>query len=218
MKKIALLGFGKMGKSIASLAETADAEIVAQFSRRAPATPEALKEASVCIDFSHPDAVLNHVKVAAVAKKPIVIGTTGWLEEMEMVKKIVKEANIGCLFSPNFSIGIALFRAIVEEATKRIQHFPEYDTGMIEMHHAAKADAPSGTANMLASVAGNPPIASLRCGSIPGTHQILFDSPIDTITLTHTARSRDGFALGALKAAHWIDGKTGFFTMEDLFR
>lgn len=160
-----------------------------------------------------------------MAKKNVVIGTTGWYEELESAKKIAKEAEIGLLVSPNFSLGVNLFFGILEEATKRIAPHNEYEVGGVEAHHRKKVDAPSGTALEMTKIIDKYfpreekfQFASVRTGSIPGEHEVIFDSPFDTITLKHTARSREGFAKGALIAAEWLHGKKGFFSFKDIFR
>lgn len=225
--KICLLGYGKMGKQLEGSALLAGHEIVAKkadsFSQL-----DRLSEADVCIDFSHPRATIAHLELASSYRKPLVIGTTGWQEQYEVVKKIALEKEIGVLFAANFSLGLYLFSHILKEATRTFAHFPEYDVAGVEMHHRHKQDAPSGTALQLTQIigenmaqktqlhpAGAPFFSSVRCGDIPGSHAIIFDSPIDTITLTHEARNRGGFAQGALHAAQWLIGKRGWFSLED---
>jgi len=237
--KIALIGYGKMGQLVEKIAIQRGHTIVSRISQKSPLSKEAIKDSQICIDFSHPEAVLKNVQHVADAGKNLILGTTGWHEHMDSIKTIVSKHQIGFLFSANFSIGVNLFLAIVNEAARLMNEFPDYDVGMVELHHNKKADSPSGTAlaiaqKLLANIqrkkhirkdtpeARIPPdalhISSLRCGSIPGTHSVIFDSPADTITLTHEARSREGFALGAVAAAEWLGGKKGFFTIEDMFR
>ena len=176
-------------------------------------------QADICIDFTHPDAAIENVKKLASLKKNIVMGTTGWYEKIDEVQTLVEKYQIGFIYSPNFSLGVQLFLKVVEDAAKRFLAYPEYSPGGYELHHEEKKDAPSGTAKALIKKIGKPmEFASIRCGSIPGTHTVIFDSKADQVTLTHEARSREGFALGAVRAAEWLDGKKGFFIMEDMFR
>lgn len=178
--------------------------------------------ADVCIDFSHPDVLFHHLEKASQSKKPLVIGTTGWDDKKKDVEKFVEDRKMAVVASANFSLGIYLMKSILKEAARKMKHFPEYDVAGIEVHHSKKVDAPSGTAIALGNVIDENlgrkekcSFTSVRTGSVPGTHTIFFDSPYDTITLTHTARSREGFARGALFAASWIRGKQGFYTFED---
>ena len=204
--KLALIGYGKMGRLVEKAALARNHQIVD------------LPDSDICIDFSHPDAVLNTLKKIGPMQKSVVIGTTGWHEKLPQVKELVAHYQIGCLHSANFSLGVNLFLQVVEEAAKRFLAYPDYDAAISESHHQEKKDAPSGTALLLAKKMGKPvEIASVRCGHIPGTHTVLFDSQADLITLTHEARSREGFALGAVRAAEWLQGKKGLFTMEDIF-
>lgn len=204
--KIALIGYGKMGRMVEAIALERGHRIVP------------LEEAFVCIDFTRPEAALPNVQKLAPLGKNIVMGTTGWYEQLPEVEKLVKQHAIGFLYAPNFSLGVQLFLQVVAEAAKRYLSHEEYSVGGYELHHAAKKDAPSGTAKALMERVGRPmEFAAIRCGSIPGTHTLIFDSKADTITLQHEARSREGFALGAVKAAEWLTGKKGFYTMEDMF-
>ena len=193
--KIALLGYGKMGKMIARIASPH--EIVEPM------------HADVLIDFSHPDAVKKHVQMAAAMHQNLVIGTTGWYGDIEHIQGLVKASGIGVIYGPNFSVGVHVMAHLVREANRIMSHFPEYDIAGVESHHKAKVDAPSGTALKLGV-----PFVSLRVGYDPGTHTVIYDSEVDTIEITHRARSREGFARGALRAAEWIKGKKGFFSFE----
>ncbi len=166
----------------------------------------------------------------------LVMGTTGWYDEMTRVREIVEDSGIGFLWASNFSIGVHMFWKVLEEASKQFAKFPEYDVFGHEFHHNMKADSPSGTAKSTAEIVlKNSPgkkeisyetqhekvspetlhFSSTRGGKIPGTHSVYFDSAADTVEITHTARSREGFASGALRCAQWLNGKTGFFTIED---
>ncbi len=200
--KIGLLGYGKMGKMVELAAKSRGYAIV-----DAP-------QADVFIDFSHPDAVLKHVNVAISQKKPIIIGTTGWGAKIPEVKALVEKSTIGALFSPNFSLGMAIFIKLLEQARASLR---TYELAGVEYHHSQKKDAPSGTAIQIASKLGmKTPFASVRCGTLCGKHEVHFDSPFDTITLTHEAHNREGFAQGAVTAALWILDKKGWFTLDDM--
>ena len=238
--KIALIGYGKMGRLIEDLARQKEHHIVAKIhpsGEFSSIDEQLIQQADICIDFSTPQCVLNNIHSIAKIKKNIVMGTTGWYEHFDEVKKIVLENQIGFLFSPNFSIGIHLFKEIVTYAAQLINEFEDYDVAGYELHHNQKLDSPSGTAKSIVhalldkiqrktipiyqtidrQVASHEiQFSSLRCGSIPGTHSILFDSPADTITLTHQARNREGFAQGALIAAEWLYDKKGIFTLDDM--
>ena len=242
---IAIIGYGKMGKMIEQVAKSRGhtvAAIVDSHSRDATnseISEEALKDADVVLDFTRPDAVVENVKKVASLKKNMAVGTTGWYDKLEEVKKVVDESGIGFIYSSNFSVGVNIFFKIVEEASKLIDKVPEYDAFGYELHHNQKADSPSGTARTTAEILAanigrkkkinygfiNRRIrpeelhfASVRAGTIPGTHVVGFDSEADTIELKHTARSRAGFALGAVLAAEWLNGKRGFFEMKHFVR
>ncbi len=219
--KIALIGYGKMGKMVEKMALARKHEIVAVIDSNQKAFD--LGNAEVCIDFTNPHSVLANIKRSAAQGKNLIIGTTGWHADLPKVESIVKTNNIGLLYSGNFSIGVQIFRKILAEAAKWAKLYPQYDIAGIEEHHNQKLDAPSGTALDLTKIikdnAGKEiTFTSLRCGSIPGTHTIIFDSPIDTITLTHQARNREGFAEGSIMAAEWINNKKGIFTIEEMFQ
>lgn len=224
--KIALLGYGKMGTLIERLAIEIGHEIVAISSSTKSASPDKLSGADVFIDFSHPDSALKHIRLAASQGKNIIVGTTGWLDHLDEARKIIEKQPVGLLYSPNFSIGIALFTKIVEQAASLLSKTHGYDISGIEMHHKHKVDSPSGTALTLTDKINRqlpketPPLkfTSVRTGNIPGTHTLIFDSPVDTITLTHEARNREGFARGAIHAAEWLQGKKGIYTIDDLIR
>jgi 4-hydroxy-tetrahydrodipicolinate reductase len=239
--RIALIGYGKMGRLVEEIAKEKEHSIVAKIHPRSPSTKkitaETLRDADLCIDFSNPKYALENIKQVAALGKSLVMGTTGWYDHLDEVKALVEKSKIGFIYSPNFSVGVNLFVKMVGLAAAMINEFDEYDVGGIEMHHNEKVDSPSGTAKALAheilkhfkrknSIVYetvnrqiNPnelQISSLRCGSIPGKHSIIFDSPSDSITLTHEARNREGFASGAVAAAEWLSGKTGFYTIQDM--
>ena len=176
----------------------------------------------VAIDFSVPDAVLNNVSVCARAGVPLVEGTTAWNKHEREVRALVEENDGALIYGANFSVGVNLFYRIVQRAGELFKGVEEYAPFIEEAHHARKKDAPSGTAirlrEMLEAVLEHEvPVASTRAGFIPGTHRVGFDSVADQITLTHTARSREGFAAGALMAASWIVGRKGVFEFSEAF-
>jgi 4-hydroxy-tetrahydrodipicolinate reductase len=180
-------------------------------------TPEKFKGIDAAIEFSTPATVLGNVERISKLGVNIVIGTTGWHNQIDRVRGIVESSGTGAVWSPNFSIGVNVFFRVVNEAAKLLAREPEYEAWAWEIHHSAKKDAPSGTLLKLvdemkkAGYERPIDVGSNRAGAIPGTHEIGFDSTADTITLRHTARSREGFALGAIKAAQWVAGKKGFF-------
>jgi 4-hydroxy-tetrahydrodipicolinate reductase len=199
------------------------------------ATPEALKGVDVAIEFSLPDGVEENVGVYAAAGVPAVLGTTGWLDRLDTVTSLVTDANGSLVYGSNFSIGAHLFFRLAAHAGSLVANVEEYDLLIHEMHHRGKKDSPSGTALTLAeAVLSRVPrksrietarldrapepdelhVSSSRGGSIPGTHTLYLDSPADTIEVRHQARSRAGFALGAVRAAEWITGRKGVFTVE----
>jgi len=227
MRKLAIVGYGKMGKLIEQLAPEYDFEVALKLDEFNNINGSGLTAANfqgvdVAIEFSIPAAV--HANVAGLAAQgvPVVVGTTGWLEHLEQVKQTVLQHDTGLVWSPNFSIGVNVFFRLVAEAARLLSAEPAYGSWAWEIHHSAKKDAPSGTLLKLvgemekAGYARNIDVGSNRAGSIPGTHEIGFDSAADTITLRHTARSREGFARGALKAAQWITGKKGFYEFSEL--
>ena len=210
--RIALIGYGKMGRMIEGLAPEFGVEVVGRVDSPTDPLPN---DFDVAIDFSEPAVVVENVRRVAETGKNLVIGTTGWADRMGEVQQIVDAAGIGAVYSANFSIGVNVFLSVVERAAELMSRYPEYEAWAYEVHHSAKKDAPSGTLLQLtetmrtAGYAARIDVASSRAGRVPGTHTIGFDSAADTITLTHTARSREGFARGALLAAKLIVGKRG---------
>lgn len=180
------------------------------------------RDVDVAIDFSTPDSVLTNVPVLASRGINLVVGTTGWAQHEPQLRHAIADAGVGIVVAPNFSTGVVLFESIVAHAAKLFAAQNEFGSFLHERHHAAKKDAPSGTAILLKRSmerAGFPrpiDVSSARAGHIPGTHTIGFDGPAETITLTHAARDRTAFARGALAAARWIDGRRGWFTMSDV--
>ena len=227
MRKLAIVGYGRMGRLIEQLAPQYDFEVALKLdefnnANGAGLTAENFAGVDAAIDFSIPPVVPANVEGIAALGVNIVVGTTGWLEHLDRVKGAVEKNRIGLVWSPNFSIGVNAFFKLVAEAARLFDQEPEYGSWAWEIHHSAKKDAPSGTLLKLvdemkkAGYSRNIDVASSRAGAIPGTHEIGFDSAADTVTLRHTARSREGFARGALKAAQWVVGKKGFHEFGDI--
>ncbi len=226
-KKLALVGHGKMGRLIEQLAPQHGFHVAvalnAQTNRAGTGiTPEAFTGVDVAIEFSSPEAALeNLIRLAAVGL-PAVTGTTGWLDNFEDVRNAVEKAGTGLVWSPNFSVGVAVFRRLVGFASELLRDDDEYGAWAWEIHHDAKKDAPSGTLlHLVQTMQQNGytrslDVSSSRAGKHPGTHEIGFDSAADTITLRHSARSREGFAHGALKAARWILERKGVYTFDEV--
>jgi 4-hydroxy-tetrahydrodipicolinate reductase len=227
--KIALLGYGKMGKLVESIALREGWDIGPRLDINDNAggsgiTSAAMQGVDVVVEFSQPEAVLANIEASARAGVNIVVGTTGWADQKARVEEIVRDSGIGLIYGANFSLGMNLFFEIVSQASRIVGMLPQYDAYLSEEHHRAKKDAPSGTAlNLLDMMRPhlsnpNPGVACIRAGWIPGTHVIGFDSEADTILLEHRARSRQGFAEGAILAARWIAGKKGCFDFRQVFR
>jgi 4-hydroxy-tetrahydrodipicolinate reductase len=220
-----------MGQLVERLAREAGDEVATVLgSREAAFSVEALAEIlaghDAAIDFTVAEAVPRHAEACALARVPLVEGTTGWNERREEVRRTFERANGALIYGANFSVGVNLFYRVVARAAE-LFHRVDYAAFIEEAHHLRKRDAPSGTAlrlrDILAEAYGSePPVVSTRAGHIPGTHRVGFDSAADTVTLTHTARSREGFASGALVAARWIQGRTGVYefseTLEEILR
>lgn len=212
--KIALIGYGKMGRMVEQAARSHDIEVACVVTSGGVLRGQ-LADADVCIEFTEPGAVIENIKAAAAAKIPIVVGTTGWYDRIDEARKLVEESGIGLVYGANFSIGVNLMFMVSQYAAGLFSRFTAYDPFIEEAHHKFKKDAPSGTAIYLRQVVEQEygreiPIASTRAGYIPGTHTLGFDSEADTLTITHVARNRTGFAEGALLAARWIVGRKGF--------
>lgn len=219
--KIALIGCGSMGKVVKELAREKGHQIETVFSSSeanlsAEQLAERLQNVEVVIDFSVAEAVRRNVIACLKAKVPLVEGTTGWLHELEDIRNLVQKTDGALVYGANFSIGVNLFYKIIDFASRLIANFPEYDVFIEERHHKRKKDAPSGTALKIKQIIDKnlkreTVIGSTRAGAIPGTHTVGFDSQADTIELIHSARSREGFALGAIFAAEWIRNRKGFY-------
>lgn len=238
--KIALIGYGKMGKEVEQAAIRREITIKHIFPtdrELISINKKTLHDVDVCIDFTSPLATLDTVRRVADCNKNIVIGTTGWYDQLDQVSAIVRKNKIGLLYSPNFSLGMNLFFQVAAAAATAVDGFDEYDVAIHEIHHREKKDSPSGTALTIGRILldhfrkkkellsetshGTIPspklhVTSERVGYAAGTHTILFDSEADSIELTHRAKNRSGFALGALIAAEWLVGKKGVYTMNDV--
>ena len=238
MLKIALIGYGQMGKLIEQLAQDNDCEIVAVIDPLLgnEITLQTVAEADVCIEFSSPNAAFSNIKKLIELGKSVVTGTTGWYDELDKIKLLVEERGTGLIYGSNFSVGMNLFFSIIENTAKLMNQAEDYDLYGLEMHHKKKKDSPSGTAKVLSEIIlknidrktltqyekldrkieeNEFHFTSIRSGDIPGMHSISFDSEVDTIELKHTARNRNGLALGAIKAAKWINNKTGFYNFSN---
>ncbi|MCB0706178.1 MAG: 4-hydroxy-tetrahydrodipicolinate reductase [Saprospiraceae bacterium] len=236
--KIALLGYGKMGKAIEEIALQSGNEIVMRISsaNASELTQAKLQQsgAEVAIEFSRPETAFANIKTALEAGIPVVSGTTAWLDKMQELRVLVDQLRGAFFYASNFSLGVNILFHLNKKLAQIMEYQPEFDVRMKEIHHTQKLDAPSGTAITLAEgivdtisrkskwvkeVAGSPdelPIISLREANVPGTHEVIWSSETDEITIAHIAKSRAGFANGALLAASWLPGKQGCFGMEDL--
>ena len=244
--KIALLGYGKMGKIIEKIAIDRKHEIVLKIDHDNlhELTAENLKKADVAIEFTMPGSVLGNIAKCFEAGTPVVVGTTGWYDELENIKQQCEENNNTLLYATNFSVGVNIFFKINKILAKLMNNYPYYDVQVEEIHHTQKLDSPSGTAitiaegiienidakkgwlNVLTTDDNNTEdninqnellIESLRIDSVPGTHTVIYDSEVDSIEFKHTAHNRNGFALGAVLAAEWLQDKKGFHSVQDMF-
>src|SRR5262245_2134398 len=215
---IALIGYGKMGRLVEQLAPSQGIDVQLKLDEFNNAnfeavTPENFRGIDVAIDFSIPAAAVENIERISALGVNIVVGTTGWFERLDHVRSVIEKNGTGLVWSPNFSIGVNAFFRLVSEAAKLMANEPSYEAWGYEIHHSAKKDAPSGTLWKLieemkkAGYGRKVDASSNRAGAHPGTHEIGFDSSADTITLRHVARSREGFAQGALRAAKWLAGK-----------
>lgn len=245
--RIGIVGYGVMGKLVAkavldrghSIAAIVDhATSNAHYKNLAEITTEQASEIDVLIDFSSPETALENIQQACRLNKPIVMATTGWYEKLEEARDIVTKSGIGMVWGSNFSVGVNLFWQVLERASQLLANQNDYDVFVHEFHHKRKKDSPSGTAITTANkILANYPrktkmitqtldraiseeelhVTSTRGGAVPGTHQVYFDSAFDTIEINHTARTRDGFAVGAVMAAEWIQNQNGFYAFDEIF-
>ena len=222
MSKLALIGYGRMGKLVEQLAPGHGFEVVQRLDS-SDHDVEKLRGVDVAIDFSTAGAVPETVERLAPLGVPLVIGTTGWHEALPRVKETVESNGAGLLHGANFSVGVQVFYKLAEAASRLLAEETAYEGWLYEIHHSKKKDAPSGTLLQIRKVMEGAgwsrglDVASNRAGAIPGTHQIGFDSEADTITLQHTARSRAGFAHGALRGARWMIGRRGFYEFSQVW-
>jgi 4-hydroxy-tetrahydrodipicolinate reductase len=224
--KIGLIGYGAMGKSVKALAENKNHEIAviideSDATLSAAKLAEKLKGIDAAIDFSFFEAVKRNVEACLIADVSLVEGTTGWNAEKNAIKKMVEEKNGAFVFGANFSIGVNLFYKITNYASELISKFEDFEAFIEEQHHSRKKDAPSGTALKLKEIVAkniqkDVGVVATRAGNIPGTHRVGFDGATDQILLEHFARTREGFASGAILAAEWIVGKKGFYEFTDV--
>ena len=241
--KIALLGYGKMGKIIEKIAISRGHSIVLKVDEHNAATftDAELKAADVAIEFSRPDAVIANIHRCFACNVPVVVGTTGWYDHLPAIAQECEQTGNTLFHASNFSVGVNLFFQLNERLAELMNAFPEYDPVIEEIHHVHKLDAPSGTAITLANglmskierkkkwtvyhktapeeiIEAELPIVSIREGEVPGTHMVSYVSEVDSIEITHEAYNRKGFALGAVMAAEWCSNKKGVFTMRDLLK
>lgn len=236
--KIALIGYGKMGKAIESVAMERGHEIVVRLQRNNPAdwNSDAFKSADVAIEFTAPESAPQHLRQCFDLGIPVVCGSTGWLKHLPEIEIACKTKQGALVHASNFSVGVNLFFALNQYLAKLMSNHPQYDVSIEEIHHTEKKDAPSGTAislaeqilkaypnksswvNQLTNDSSFLPIESKRIEGVPGTHRVEYKSSIDTIELTHTAHNRIGFATGSVLAAEFLQHKKGIYTMQDVLR
>lgn len=237
--KIALIGYGKMGHIIERIAESRGHKITCRIDadNTDDFNSEDFRKSDVAIEFSTPATAVNNILSSFAAGVPVVSGTTGWYDSIPEMRQLCEEGKGTLLYSSNFSLGVNIFMAVNRFVTKLMNNFPEYMPSMTETHHIHKLDHPSGTAITLAediiSISDKVDkweepqpdrepsekaleISHVRMGEVPGIHTITWDSAVDTISLTHSAKSREGFALGAVLAAEWLKGRKGMFTFSDV--
>ena len=224
--RIALVGLGRMGRALDALAPERGCDVVARLDAAAMArgiTAADLHDAQVAIEFTTPESSVANTIALLQVGCPVVIGTTGWVAQLPVVEAAARAAACAALWSPNFSIGVQLFLAMAEDAANRARQVSGFDAHVVETHHVAKLDAPSGTGIAIAErlregLGRDVPITSVRTGSVPGTHEIIFDAPFEQIRLVHEARDRRVFADGALTAARWLAASPapGVYTMRDV--
>jgi len=215
---------GKMGRAIADLAPSHGFEVAARLDHaemQAGLTKDMLGGADVAVEFTVPEATPANVRALVAAGCPVVVGTTGWYADLDDVQRDVNRSNGALLAATNFSLGVNIFEQVLARGAELFAAAPGFDAHMIETHHSAKKDAPSGTALTLAKAAAAAggreiPITSVRVGSVPGIHEVIFDAQFEQVRLQHVARDRRVFADGALVAAAWLIGRRGVFTMKDV--
>ena len=238
--KLALVGTGQMGKAVEALALQRGHEVAARFNsdtRLVDADESALDGVDAAIDFSLPSLAVDHIERYSRSRVPAVVGTTGWYERLDQVRRWVDEHDGTILYAPNFSLGVAVLVRALRAVTPLLEELPEYDAFVHEIHHVRKVDSPSGTATMLAGIllddlsrkgrvetetqhgrigADALHVTATRVGGVFGKHTVGFDSAFDSIELVHEAKNRQGFAFGAVRAAEWLAGRKGLFTLDDV--
>ena len=225
-RSVAIIGDGKMGEAIRQLALEKGWNVKAVIGERGSASGkgisrDSLGEADVAVEFTQPDAAVGNISACLRAGVPVVVGTTGWYDALPEVTRIAQETGTALLWSPNFSLGVNVMVELARYAGTLMRTLKDFDAHIVETHHTKKKDAPSGTAIAIAKAASDTldraiPTTSVRTGSVPGTHELIFDGAFEQLAITHLARDRRVFADGALKAADWIVGKRGVFTMRDV--
>jgi 4-hydroxy-tetrahydrodipicolinate reductase len=218
---IAIIGPGRMGTAVADLARAARLDVRAMLGRGTPIDRHSLAGADVAIEFTTPASAAANARACVAAGCPVVIGTTGWTDELDAVSAFVRAHDGAMLWAPNFSLGVHALVRLVRLAGSIFAGLPAFDAHLIETHHAAKKDAPSGTAIMIEralaeSLGHDVPVTSVRVGKVPGTHELVLDAPFEQLRLVHEARDRRVFAEGALLAARWLVGRHGVFTLDDV--
>jgi 4-hydroxy-tetrahydrodipicolinate reductase len=234
--KIALIGYGKMGREIEKIAEERNHQVILKISRENISAFSEISKADVAIEFTTPESALENIVKCFDAQTPVVVGTTGWFNKLEEAKNLCNSKNGALLYASNFSVGVNLFFKLNKYLSALMNNHPEYEVSMEETHHTQKKDAPSGTAITLAegiieniksktawvkenaSMPNEIAITSHRVENVPGTHEILYSSPIDEIKISHIAKNRKGFALGAVLAAEFLAEKKGIYTMDDVLK
>ena len=225
-RNLAIIGDGKMGQAIRQLAIEKGWNVAAMLGERENAggsgvDKRSLGDADVVVEFTQPDAAVANIQASLRAGIPVVVGTTGWYDALPEVSRIANETGTGLLWSPNFSLGVNVMIELARYAGTLMRSLEDFDAHIVETHHTRKKDAPSGTAIAIGKAASDAldrPIqtTSIRTGSVPGTHELVFDGAFEQLSLTHVARDRRVFAEGALQAAGWLIGKKGVFTMRDV--
>ena len=239
--RLALVGYGRMGRAVERIALEREHEVVARLGPGDEIGSRALRGAEVAVEFTHPKAAVENIERVVATGTNLVVGTTGWWDRLGDVTEAVRVAGTGLIHAPNFSMGVHLFFELARALGAILEAYPEYDLHVREEHHRHKVDQPSGTAHHVADIlvdalssksswASAPPptaeqwdpetlwVTTVRSGEIPGTHVVGLEGPDDKLQLRHEARGQDGFARGAVEAAEWIQGRTGVFTLDDLMR
>jgi 4-hydroxy-tetrahydrodipicolinate reductase len=231
--KIALIGYGKMGKTIERFALQRGHSITIRIDKdnTDDIYSDAFKTSDIAIEFSVPETAFHNVSTALSLGVPVVCGTTGWLDKLDEIKQLCKKQKLAFIYSSNYSLGVNIFFYVNKKLAEVMKKYPEYAVSIEEIHHIHKKDAPSGTAVTLAedildqinlekwslsNEANSLHISAIREGEVPGTHSVMYENGIDAITIRHEAKSRDGFALGAVIAAEFTQGKQGFYTMKEV--